>query len=313
MQLFYWLDSTRNLYATKVVVLAVFLLTVFHWLFNATLLCLDSGFSKPYTLITSSLISRNLLEFGSILTISLQFLIPVESLWESEAVFKYIFFVVTVSGTTLLFLRLTSSAHHSLLVTTVGLNMAITMAYRHAFPLKPIAPSMSDIIPTRIFQSRHMPFLVLLFNFSDALFSKSLGIAVISCASFFWSWFYIRYFLWFPFAQIRGDHSETFNFDLLFPRWSRTQVSWVTVLVHKIACGIYPRLFTLRAPIDGGVLYAQRDTALAEKVGQSAEDRAAYEARRLKAIKFLEQNIKVFKSANTADSADEKVPLDSII
>ena len=124
--------------------------------------------------------------------------------------------------------------------------MASAIAYRHCFPTRPIAPSMSDIIPTRKFQARHFPFILLCISFIGWLIAYSyFADFSLSVLSFFISWLYIRYFMFFKFAGVRGDHSPDFAFEFLLPKITRGFVSVLAQTIYKMMRGLG---WELRAP-----------------------------------------------------------------
>ena len=276
--MFFWLSSSREVELSKVLTLLIIGL-------NLANLLIPLG-----RFITGLLIDENLLQLGLTLFLIIKYLIPVEILWERASLLKYLIFVlVFTSLLTQVFSLLTLSGSSP--EGTGALNLLIAIAYRHAFPLKPLLPSIAETIPTRIFQARHLPFIMLSVHLIYGIFWARRLTMILSVLCSYWaSWCWIRYFLHFPFANITGDHSEQFSFDLLFPSVLRPMLKPACAWFYTCACKL-SKFWILRSDAGSSNLYAPNETAAAASVGQTPEDRAAYETRRLKALRFLEQNI----------------------
>jgi len=53
--------------------------------------------------------------------------------------------------------------------------------------------------------------------------------------AFFYGWLYIRYLMWFSYAEAYGDHAPDFCFAALFPPRFRPLVAWVGSVTHRVA------------------------------------------------------------------------------
>ena len=306
MSFFFWLDSSRTFPVTQYLLICMFLVFVIDKFTNDVFpVCTDrSVLVRPHTLVAASLLERSFIKFLLTLLFLVKFLIPVESLWSSRPVLEYILFVLF-------------SSNLSELITAKVLNrpgpyfgcgpllIAISVAHRHAFPLTPLAPSLTDLIPKRLFQSRHLPFILIVAEIIGRLtFPSAFTESHVSLFSLFFAWLHIRYFQYFPFAQVRGDHSEEFAFPTLFPRFTRKAMASLCDVVYTIVSAKSP-FFRLRthekisavevAAVSTGV-YARAETEEAENVGKSLEDKAAWESRRQRALRFLDSKSKAVET-----------------
>jgi hypothetical protein len=151
-----------------------------------------------------------------------------EALWSRKEIFQYIIFACGVSGLVLGVVHLLK--HGSTPCTSFPLLLTLLVGVRHAFPLKELVDLTKHIpsglhafLPARgLIQVRHVPFLALLFELLGASVFPSYSTQwPVTLSAYLASWFYIRYLMHFPYANVRGDHSSEFNLSLLFPRWSR--------------------------------------------------------------------------------------------
>jgi hypothetical protein len=170
-----------------------------------------------WSVFTSALFEDNLLKSIFILAPTFSFLSALEVVWSRRAVLMLILFSILTASVSTFVLQLmaVSGSFHG----QSGVLMAASIGYRHAFPTRPLAPFLSELIPTRIFQSRHLPFVLLCSSFIGSLCApRYFTDFQFAAFSFFWAWFYLRYLFFFEFANVRGDHSSDFSFDFLFPR-----------------------------------------------------------------------------------------------
>jgi hypothetical protein len=105
----------------------------------------------------------------------------------------------------------------------------------------------------------------------------------------------------FPYANVRGDHSSEFTLSLLFPKYLRPFVDRLAAAVYPATVAVSGGWLELRATEKVSVaiatsLYSPNDAAAASAVIETlaagtAEERAKFEERRAKALRFLDDNI----------------------
>ena len=239
-----------------------------------------------------------------------------EALWAVLDLVQYLGFVTGVSGLLLLtsrllfFMMFGSESLFTQVSGCVGLVIPLVIGFRHAFPYKELLnlnkflPSvLHDVLPARgLIQSRHLPFLCLVTQATLSLIFPSVfpewPLAVIS---YFASWFYIRYLMHFSYANVRGDHSSEFTLSLLFPKLIRPAIDRASILVYEISVRLSGGRLELRQTEKVSLtvsttLYSPADAAAATAALEviapvTAEDRAKFDERRAKALKFLDDNI----------------------
>ena len=229
---------------------------------------------RIWSVVTSSFFEDSFLKSALCLAVSHKFISSLEVVWSTRSVIQYLF--TTMIATSICIIPLLFVTGQSCYGQT-GLLMASSIAYRHAVPTRPLLPLISDIIPTRLFQARHLPFIILCISILGYII-QPLHFADLPfvLSSFFTSWFYLRYYFHFKLAGVRGDHSTDFSFDVLFPRVTRPYISYITSHVFACACRFVPQLR----------LRSAEDDVLYDKGGDSS-----VEMRRQKALKYLEENI----------------------
>ena len=236
-----------------------------------------------WSLVTASLFEENPIKSGVCLLISSPFLISLETIWYPRAVVSFITLSLVASA---LLTTICQLVFGGVCNGQSGLLVASAIGYRHAFPTRPLAPSLSELIPTRILQARHLPFIILILSISGYILSPShFSDLPLTLFAFFFAWFYLRYLFFFDFARLRGDHSSEFSFDLLFPKIFRPVICrFVTEPVYLLVSRSVPWLRLRSAEDLHEELYAGR-----------GEDEAAKEMRRVKALRYLEENINRLK------------------
>jgi hypothetical protein len=234
-----------------------------------------------------------------------------EALWSTREIIQYIAFSCGVPGLVVATTRYVSGIIHpadTLPIPICGcaaLVITLVIGVRHAFPLKEllnlnkILPQpLHGVLPARgLVQARHLPFLCLsseaLLAFIFPSWFPEWPLAVLAYIS---AWVYIRYLMHFPYANLRGDHSSEFNFSLLFPKWSRPTIEKIAGILYSILTRL-SRLLELRPSDKSTVtanvsLYSPADSAAANAVMEAiGTEKAKFEERRAKALKFLDENI----------------------
>lgn len=254
-----------------------------------------------------------------------------EALWSPHELVRYILFSCGISGFVVLVgeysVRIISGGRPPEIPLSgcAGLMLTLVIGFRHAFPYKEVINlnkyfphALHDFLPARgLVQSRHIPFLCLLseivFRVISPAYFPEWSLAV---TAFFASWFYIRYLMNFPYANVRGDHSSEFNISLLFPKFIRPWVDKVSELVYPIACRVSGGLLELRhtekvSLAIASSLYSPSDSAAASAVidgfaETSQEEKAKFEERRIKALKFLDANIAALMGGSE-DGANDRL------
>lgn len=234
-----------------------------------------------------------------------------EALWSTREIVQYIAFSCGVPGIVLLITRcisdvvLGSDARTHAVSGCVGLVITLMIGVRHAFPLKEllnlnkILPKpVQGLLPARgLVQARHIPFLCLSTEIVLSIIFPSWfpewPLAILAYIS---AWVYIRYIMHFPYANLRGDHSSEFNFSLLFPKLSRPTIDRFGSIIYSILIQ-FSGYFELRASDKSSLtanvsLYSPADAAAANAVMEAiGTEKAKFEERRAKALKFLDENI----------------------
>jgi hypothetical protein len=239
-----------------------------------------------------------------------------EALWTLFDLLQYLGFVTGVSGLLLLtsrllfFMMFGSESLFNQVSGCVGLVIPLVIGFRHAFPYKElvnlnkILPAvLHEFLPARgLIQSRHLPFLCLSTQcVLSFIFPSTFPEWPLALISYFASWFYIRYLMHFSYANLRGDHSSEFTLSLLFPKLIRPALDRVSIVVYEVLVKVSGGRLELR-PVEKvsltvpTTLYSPADAAAATAALEviapvTAEDRAKFEERRAKALKFLDENI----------------------
>jgi hypothetical protein len=253
------------------------------------------------TIWTSSMAESSLIRLLLHLPIIYLSLAMLEALWNSRQIVLYILFSCGVSGLVLTVVRsmggMVMSTRPSVACGSVGLVLTVVIGVRHAFPLKEILnlgkifpASLQVLLPARgIMQARHLAFIILTTELVGAvLFPSWFTEWPLGIISYFSAWFYLRYLMHFPYANLRGDHSTEFNLALLFPKFFRPILDKIFSLIYSIICKL-TNVFELRT-VDKSGLYSPADTAAANAVMDSLE-RSKFDDKKTKALKFLDDNI----------------------
>ena len=224
-----------------------------------------------------------------------------EALWSSREIVFYILFSCGVSGLVLTVVRsiggIVVANRPAVACGSIGLVLTVVIGVRHAFPLKEIfnlgkifPTALHGLLPARgIVQARHLPFIILSTEVVGAiLFPSWFSEWPLGVISYFSAWFYIRYLMHFPYANLRGDHSSEFNLALLFPKLVRPIMDKLFSLLYSVICKL-TNAFELRT-VDKSGLYSPADTAAANAVMDSLE-RSKFDEKKTKALKFLDDNI----------------------
>jgi hypothetical protein len=239
-----------------------------------------------------------------------------EALWASTEIVYFILFSTGSAGTLVLISRFAMyilSGSEALLIPIggcIGMVIPLVVGFRHVFPYKELF-NLNKLLPTAVHeflparglvQSRHLPFLCLAGQcVLGFLFPSSFREWPLALVAYFSSWFYIRYLMHFPYANLRGDHSSEFNLSLLFPKVSRPTIDRLSAAVFDVAVKLSGGWLDLRLTdkvslTSSTTLYSPADSAAASAALESmatmsSEDRAKFEQRRARALKFLDENI----------------------
>ena len=269
-----------------------------------------------WTVWTSSLIEVMLFKLVWVLPVVFVSLSMLEALWTAREILQYIGFSIGVAGglvalvSFLCYHLLGSSAAVSTGGGCVAIVLTLLIGFRHAFPFKEVLnlnrvlpAAVHEFLPARgLIQARHLPFLCLSSELVLAVaFPSWFSDWPIGIVAYFSAWFYIRYLMHFPYANVRGDHSSEFTLSLLFPKWLRPSIDRLSAMVYPVAVMATGGWLELRVTDKISVaiassLYSPTDAAAASSVIEvlaagTAEERAKFEERRAKALKFLDDNI----------------------
>ena len=263
-----------------------------------------------WALCTSSIAETNLLKLALAIPVVFFSTSMLEALWSPREILQYLAFSCGLPGLLFLVYRigvsmiLTDSSLQPV-CGCAGLIITLVVGIRHAFPLKELI-NLNKILPSAVHgflparglvQARHVPFLclsteVLLGTIFPTWFPE-WPLAVLAYLS---SWIYIRYLMHFPYANLRGDHSTEFNFSLLFPKWSRHTIDRFGSIVYTVLSK-FTNVFEIRSPdkttLNSNIsLYSPADAAAATAVMEAiGTEKAKFEERRAKALRFLDDNI----------------------
>jgi len=191
----------------------------------------------------------------------------------------------------------------------IGLLVALAVGLRHAYPLEglPLLPRFLGM------QCQHLPFGLAVSIATVGLLAPRWVLPEWPFAplSLFFGWLYLRYLMWFPYAEAHGDHSPDFCFATLFPQPVRPIISCFSAVTYALSALVAPGFVRLRE-VDTDVGHAiVYDPGKALEFGGSADtcrppgpavdvaDPAVpggpgsqeYNARRAKALQLLDDNI----------------------
>lgn len=256
---------------------------------------------------------------------------PLESLWSVKELLLYVGFSTGISGALfimsklLVFAVFRNESFFTPVGGTTGYIIALLIGFRHAFPyqeilnLYKVIPSpANELLPGRgVLQARHLPFLFLILELCLAIVAPAYFQEwPLALLSFFASWLYIRYFMHFPYANVRGDHSSEFNFALLFPKLIRPTVDAMAAMAYRVVVMITKGLFAVRVAdrmntSSTGNLYSPADTAAAVAVISSLAnashlDSSSPDDKRLRTLKLLDENIASLTGRRRSFSATDK-------
>lgn len=219
-----------------------------------------------------------------------------EQLWSPKAMFIHVAFSTASAGTCafiaqIVVMHQTHRERHFFTPVrgTIGLLMSICVGLRHAYPLQ--SPPM---IPKNLgLTCQNLPFCLLVLIVAIRLLAPPWVLPEwqFGTYSFLFSWLYIRYFMWFPMTNSYGDHGSDFAFSCMFPRALRPLVDVVAAIVYNFAMCLAPATFKVRDE-DGNLGASNMYNVAGQNSGaESVESRLEYEARRTKALAFLDENI----------------------
>ena len=243
-------------------------------------------------------------------------LASLEALWSAREILQYLAFVTGFAGFVLLVSRYVVFLIFGLewiftpVGGSIGLVIPLVIGFRHAFPYKELV-NLNKMLPTilheclparGLVQSRHLPFLCLSAELTLSLiFPTRFSEWPLAVVGYFASWFYIRYLMHFPYANVRGDHSSEFVLCLLFPKLLRPTIDKLSVGVYEIALRLTGHLVELRVTEKvslavASTLYSPADSAAAAAAIDALatgtpEEKAKFEERRARALRFLDDNI----------------------
>lgn len=221
------------------------------------------GLPPLWTALTSHLAEQYLIKGALVQTLLGWLLYPLEKTWGASELLRFLVFTAVFSS----ILQLTVSTVGYLLYFSssvfrpssgqAALLLASAVAEKQVFPLRPLAPLFREIIPPRIFQARHLPFLLLcVFLVVGLIFD--MNDLVLAIGGFLGGWLYLR----------RKDRSPEFSFDTLFPRAIRGPLKKLSDALDSL----------------GGLATQSVQNESSEV---SSENRAAFESRRKKALELI--------------------------
>ena len=195
------------------------------------------------------MVDSNILRLLIFIPFAYQSLSMLEALWSRKEIVQYIIFACGVSGLVLGVIHLFNPGPTP--CSSFPLLLTLLVGVRHAFPLKELVDLTKHIpsglhafLPARgLIQVRHVPFLALLIELLGAIFfPRSFTQWPVVFSAYLAAWFYIRYLMHFPYANVRGDHSSEFNLSLLFPRWTRFVLEKLFNSVYSVITRCMPFL-----------------------------------------------------------------------
>jgi hypothetical protein len=238
--------------------------------------------------------------------------IPLETVLSCVQLFKLLVVSCTTSG---IFVLISTFFYRSYsgIAGSTGLIVPLAMGFRNALPYQEVI-NLNKYLPAKLhghlpgrgnIQARHVPFLCLMYEIVGAcIFPSCFTELPLVLLSFLSSWCYIRYFMWFPYASVRGDHSVEFSFSFNFPKYIRPYVEKMTGgLLFPLFLRISKNRCALRQSSDMTSLYspaalASASAALAALNGDPA-CLAIEQDERTKALRDLEDRIASLSGVST--------------
>lgn len=216
---------------------------------------------------------------------------PISAVWSLSEIFLCLIISVSIPGIFVFGFHLIMQIFAANIVKVCGcggLIVSTLVVSRHILPYKEIlnySKYVPEWIPSTV-QSRDLPFIFVVFEVVLGVFGLASDWPLTMLA-FCVSWVYIRYCMYFSYADVRGDHSNEFSFSSLFPKLL------VRGFVDQISCIVYvwavkklgPRI-DLKSVDKLTVLYSPNDTA-----GLVTEMRTANYERKNQALMLLDENI----------------------
>lgn len=235
-----------------------------------------------WSALTCSFIEPAIVRLLISLTIICYTLRSLEQVWPLKELLGFLFFSVGVSGILLLFIGKIIALFFTPypVAGCTSLIIAILVGYRHIYPYREIL-NLKNLVPDSVLkylpcggvvQARHLPFSIisielLLWVFWPALFPD----VFLAAFTLLTSWVFIRYSMFFPYANERGDHSSDFVLSALFPKRIRPHID-------QAAAVVYARLgsvIELRDKVTSTGLYSPNVTALSAADPNETQKRMA--------------------------------------
>lgn len=248
-----------------------------------------------------------------------------ERLWTAKAVAAHVIFTVTCSGALFFLTELIHvyRTHHEKdffipVSGCSGLIVALAVGVRHAYPLEPL-PGLPRGWGLKY---QHLAFaFTAVISSIGLLMPKLLPEWFFAPFALFFGWFHLRYLMWYPLAQVHGDHSEEFHFAALFPPPLRPVITCIGVVTHNLSAMVAPSFIQLRSQVDAEkgqaqpIVYDPTTAAFGnpnvswtsgQGVATDVPGSKEYNARRAKALALLDQNI---SSLLAPENSTRPVPL----
>ncbi|KAF4670372.1 hypothetical protein FOL46_000889 [Perkinsus olseni] len=284
---------------------------------------------RCWNLITSSLYDPSVVRFLFHYPLAVWLTSLLEPLWGSKTLVKFIIITAFASGVFALLSRIVNYyVTRSQVIwfqptaTISGLDCALAIGVQQAFPTMRLL----KIPHHRSIRAEHLPFTLLVIALIVALFCPVTSPAhhdvALTAGAFISGWVYIRYYMYFYFAQQRGDHSNEFRFAMLFPKVMRPYLDRICGGLYAITtrmCGNF-RLRHGRSSseiLPSDMLYGPSATAQAQArsralfsaaTGQAAtvatSAKREFEDRRKRALQFLDDNMGALSSREEHRRAD---------
>ena len=281
--------------------------------------------APKWTVLTASLTEMNAWKLFITLPLILVCAVPLEELWSSRELFNFISFSITISGLTVWVLSFFACFSHNI-AGAMALVIPLSVGFRHALPYQEVVncnrylPTLlRDRLPGRgIVQARHVPFICVVGDILAAvIFPASFSEWPLAVTSFVTSWVYIRYMMWFPYTNIRGDHSNEFSFSFLFPKIIRPYVEKLTgSVIYPIFVRLLGNRLELRATSEITSLYAPSDSVAATAAFTSLTGEpvclGVHEDERSKALRDLDDRIAALTNGGTSTTCSSDVELASV-
>jgi hypothetical protein len=228
--------------------------------------------APKWTVLTSSLAEMMTWKLFLSLPIILVCCVPLEKAMSTLALMQFIVFSCAASGIGVWILTFFVRSSHGI-GGVMGLVIPLAMGFRHALPYQDVV-NLAKFIPIKFhgylpgrgnIQARHVPFLCLVYELVGACIVPSYFTEwPLVILGFIASWFYIRSIMWFPYANVRGDHSVEFSFSFNFPRLIRPYIEKVTGgFLFRLLNRIMKNRLSLRQSSEMTTLYSPGDLASA--------------------------------------------------